>query len=284
MMSEALFEKLEQDFVLPGLVEHPWATDMRDFRDLVTEQFKQRSIGLVCDHAKEIREVRTAVFPSPKVLSAVVEEGITDALLFLHHPAAWDIRRPEGPFYQMERGLLEKFKSRRLSIYALHVPLDNFSEYSTSATLAQALGIQFEEAFLPYGGGLAGVIGASDARSVEELQKTYSAAVGHKTALYAYGSAELARQKVAVVAGGGNSVGFLQQVVDKGINTLVSGITVRNDFSKLAHEFAMEKKINLLGSTHYSSEAFACKAMCRYFEGLGLTARYVEDDPCLEDM
>jgi putative NIF3 family GTP cyclohydrolase 1 type 2 len=183
----------------------------------------------------------------------------------------------------MERGLVERFKAQRISIYALHVPLDNFSDYSTSGTLAQALGIDIEEKFLPYGGGLAGVIGTSDVRTVSDLQARYSRSVGHETSLYAYGPAEIARQKLAIVAGGGNSVEFLQQVVEKGINTLVTGVTVRNDFSRLAHELASEKKVNLLGGTHYSSEAFACKAMCRYFEELGLPARYLDDDPCLAD-
>jgi hypothetical protein len=76
----------------------------------------------------------------------------------------------------------------------------------------------------------------------------------------------------------------LQELADKGVSTFVTGVTADNDYARAAHKFAKEKRINILGGTHYSSEAFACRAMCQYFEAVGLPSRFVADEPCLEDM
>ena len=66
------------------------------------------------------------------------------------------------------------------------------------------------------------------------------------------------------------------------MNVFVSGITVKNDYSKAAHEFAQAHKINILGGTHYSTEKFACIAMMDYFKKLGLPAKFIADEPVVE--
>jgi putative NIF3 family GTP cyclohydrolase 1 type 2 len=184
----------------------------------------------------------------------------------------------------MDRDLLEQFKSRRISVFAFHVPLDNYGKYSTSSTLAGALGIDIERPFSPYGGGLCGIFGRSNFKTAQELHIRYEEAVGHKTSLYQYGDVEISKGRVAVVAGGGNSVDVLQDLVGEGINTFVTGVSTNNEYSKSAHDFARENRINIFGGSHYSSEAFACKAMCQYFEALGLKSRFIADQPVLEDM
>jgi putative NIF3 family GTP cyclohydrolase 1 type 2 len=279
-----LYEDLERDFVTPAMGKEDWANDMAAFNDLVSNQFKKRSIGLVCDFTDKITRVRTAVFPSRSVMAAILAEGLTDAVLFLHHPAVWDIRRTPDVFFQMDRDLLEKFKAQRISVFAFHVPLDNYGKYSTSATLASALGVDVEKPFSPYGGGLCGVFGRSNLKTAQDLHIRYGEAVGHKTSLYRYGDEGILNGKVAVVAGGGNSVDVLQDLVGEGINTFVTGVSTKNEYSKAAHDFARENRINIFGGSHYSSEAFACKAMCQYFEDLGLASRFIADEPVLEDM
>jgi len=39
-----------------------------------------------------------------------------------------------------------------------------------------------------------------------------------------------------------------------------------------------------LGGTHYSTEKFACKKMCKYFEEKGLPARFIEGEPVMADL
>jgi putative NIF3 family GTP cyclohydrolase 1 type 2 len=260
-----------------------WAQYMGPLLDFVSASFKSSSIGLACDFAPEIKQVRSAVFPSPKVMGEILAEGISDAMLFLHHPATWDIRL-SPPFSQMERRLVEQFKERRISIYALHAPLDNFGEYSTTVTLAKALGIKPSKAFAPYNGGLCGVFGETEHRDAAGLGRAFEKAVGHRTSLYSYGSPEIKGGRVALVAGGGNQVEVLEEIAAEGLNTFVSGVTLANDYSRRAHEFARQKGITILGGSHYSTEAFACRAICAYFEGLGLPAKFVADEPVLEDL
>lgn len=283
MDAKVLHEKLEKDFVLPGMTDG-WAEYMGGIVDFLCPQFKERSIGLVCDFTQRVNVVRTAVFPSEPVLEAILAEGIQEGMLFLHHPSIWDMRRSPEVFHDMPRSLLEKFRERNLSIFTFHVPLDHFGKYSTTVTLAQALGFTVDAPFSPYCGGLCGVFGHGTPQTVTELRLVLEKAVGHKASLYAYGDERIVAGKVAFVAGGGNSVEVLEDVAKAGINTFVTGVTLANEYSKEAHAFAKKNRINILGGTHYSTEAFACQAMCRYFEGIGLPARFVADEPCFEDM
>jgi len=65
---------------------------------------------------------------------------------------------------------------------------------------------------------------------------------------------------------------------------LLTGVTINNKYTYAAHELEKEHNISLLGGTHYSSEKFACIAMCGYFDKLGLHSEFIEDVPCFVDL
>ncbi len=67
MRAIQLYKKLEKNFIISDLSDD-WAKYMEPVQDFLTDNFKKRSMGLVCDFAQEINKVYTAVFPSPKVL------------------------------------------------------------------------------------------------------------------------------------------------------------------------------------------------------------------------
>jgi putative NIF3 family GTP cyclohydrolase 1 type 2 len=277
-----LYNQLEMDFITGDLTD-TWAKYMVELEKYLSPNFKERSMGLVCDFTNEINKVYSAVFPTKEVLQRIIDDGVTDAMLFMHHPSIWDIRR-EKPFYQMDKELLEKFRENRISIYILHVPLDNFGEYSTSKTLADALDIEIEKPFKKYCGALSGVIGKTKCKSIEELQNKFSKVMGHNTSVYLYGDSNIADGRVAIVAGGGNNTGTVLEMLENKVNVLITGISVNNkDFSGV-HELEQKNHINVLGGTHYSTEKFACKKMCSYFEKLGLTSIFIEGQPVYEDM
>jgi len=257
---------------------------MGEINEYLTDNFKQRSMGLVCDFAQEINHVYTAVFPSDKVMQEILDKGTRNAMLFVHHPSIWDIRKAPNVFYQMNPMLLSQFKERNISIYNLHVPLDNFSEYSTSKTLADALGITNLKPCSPYEGGLAGVIGKTNCKTISELQEVFEKAVGHSIKVYHYGDEEINNGKVVVVAGGGNEVDYLKEAFDEDVKVIVTGISIRNARSEKDHQYEEEKKVNVLGGTHYSTETFACISMCDYFKKLGISSEFVKDVPIMEDM
>ncbi|MGY4884366.1 MAG: Nif3-like dinuclear metal center hexameric protein [Nanobdellota archaeon] len=283
MEAKELYSKLEEDFIGPELSDD-WEKHMTEVQEFLSENFKQRSMGLVCDNSKLINKVYTAVFPTEEVMKKILSDGVEDALLFVHHPSIWDLSKEGMPWYQMNKELLKKFKEKRISIYNLHVPLDNYGEYSTSKNLADILWIKSEKPFAPYFGALCGIIGKSQCKTTTELQNEFENAVGHEVSLYQYGTKTIKEGKVAVIAGGGNDVEHLQQVVDEGVNTFITGIAVKNDHSQKAHDFAKEHKINILGGTHYSTEKFACIEMCKYFKDLGLESEFVEGKPGMEDL
>ena len=283
MEAVRLYQHLEQDFITPGMSD-VWAEYMNPVADFVTRNFKQRSMGLVCDFAVEINKVFTAVFPSNEVMQKVLEKGARDVLLFVHHPSVWDIRKAPEVFQQMDRGLLEQFKDSRISIYNLHVPLDNYGEYSTGVTLARMVGIIPEKPFAPYFGAMAGVFGRTDFGTVGDLKDKFQDSVGHEVSLYPYGESEIKDNKVAVTAGGGLIEGVIQEAAQNNINTFVTGITIKNYHTKKVHALAKALKINILGGTHYSTEKFACIEMVDYFKKLGLPGEFLEDKPILEDL
>jgi len=269
MEAKELYEHLEKDFIKPGLTDD-WASHMSEIDEFLTDNFRKRSMGLVCDFALRVNQVYTAVFPSDVVMQKILDLDVRDALLFVHHPSIWDIRRAPNVFYQMNSSLLRQFKERNISIYNLHVPLDNFSEYSTSKTLADALGIIDLKPCSPYEGGLAGVIGKSKCKTISELQKVFEKRVDHSVEVYRYGDEEIVNGKIVVVAGGGNEVDYLKEAFDEDVKVVVTGISSRTSHSEKDHQYEEENRITVLGGTHYSTETFACIAMCDYFKNKGL--------------
>lgn len=283
MKATDLYNHLENDFISDGLSDE-WSQFVDNIKDYISENFLKRSMGLVCDFADQITKVYTAVFPSDKVMLKILESDIQDAMLFVHHPAIWDIRKEPEIFQQMNRDLLHQFKERRVSIYNLHVPLDNFGKYSTGVSLANELGVVPEKAFSNYFGALSGVIGKTQIESVKDLKNKFMDIVGHDVSLYQYGDEKIIDGKVAIIAGGGNEVDALTEVYQAGANVFINGVTLKNEYSFKAHEYAKEHRINILGGTHYSTEKFACISMIDYFSKLGIQAEFIDDEPVMEDM
>ena len=281
MKAIIVYKQLEKDFIKSNMSDD-WAAHMNSISEFLCENFKKRSMGLVCDFTPEIKKVYTAVFPSKEVMQKILSENGHDTMLFVHHPSIWDIRKAPNVFVQMDASLLRQFKDRKISIYNLHVPLDNYGEYSTSVTLSKALGIKPQKSFAPYFGALCGVFGKTKLKTVQELKRKFQEIVGHNVKLYNYGDNKITNGTVAVVAGGGLSE-TLEEIAQNKVNVLVTGITANTNHSKKAHEFAKKHKINILGGTHYSTEKFACIAMIKYFGKLGLPAKFLEDKPVMED-
>jgi putative NIF3 family GTP cyclohydrolase 1 type 2 len=283
MKALELYNRLEKDFIKPGLTDD-WARYMVPLNEFLTGNYKTRSMGLVCGLTTEVNKVYTAVFPSNPVMQAVLDKGAKDAMLFVHHPSNWDLAKAPPVFHLMDRALLEEFRRRHISVYNLHVPLDNFSEYSTSATLAKAIGLTELKPFYEYYGSLACVYGKTALKTVTEMRERFAAALGHKVSLYLYGSHEIFNGTVAVAAGGGNIAALHEVLAKDGVNLLVTSVTVDSPHTRPAHDKAREKKINLLGGTHYSTEKPACQAMCSYFQKLGLPSEFIEGEAGMADL
>lgn len=282
MNAQDLYAQLEKDFITKDMGDE-WAEYMEDIKMYLSENFKTRSMGVVCDFAQNITCAYTAVFPSERVMQYMIDRDVSGAVLFLHHPEIWDIRQMP-PFYNMNSALLDIFRERNIAIYNLHVPLDQFHPYGTSVNLANALDLLIERPFAPYFGAMAGVIATSKVQTIEELQKKFAQSVGHDVALYAYGEKNMHEQKIALVAGGGLGE-TIEEVYEAGATVFVTGVSsvILPEYQK-AHDFAKEKKISILGGTHYSTEKFACQKMVTYFTEKGLSTEFIVDEPLMDDL
>lgn len=277
-----LYRHLEEDFIFEGLTDD-WSDSMSGISEYISENFSARDMGLVCDFAEEINNVYSAVFPTDKIMRNMIENEVTNAMLFVHHPAVWDIRKNPN-FSQMDTALLENFKKNNISIYNLHTPLDHYGDCSTSKTLADVLDIEIEKPFSKHNGGLLGVIGKTSCKTVYQLNDVFSKRMGHNTRLYSYGNADIENGRVAIAAGGSNVIEAVSEALHNNIHVFVTGITACNAKSLKVHKFEEEHRINVLGGSHYSTEKFACIKICEYFKKKGIDSVFVEDKPVMEDM
>jgi len=278
-----LYLQIEKDFITPGLSDD-WAQYMESISEYLTDEFKSRSMGLVCDNTDVVNKVYTAVFSSDHVMRFMLDKDESHLLLFVHHPSNWDIRKYPEYFQQMDRNLLHQFVERQISIYNLHVPLDAYGKYSTSVSLANNLGFNIIKPFYHYFGAEVGVYCETKISSTRELNKLFESTLGHRTSIYPYGKDEISRGIVAVVAGSANSMSIHEDMMKEGINTLITGITVRNEMTEQIHANAEAYEINILGGTHYSTEKPGCQAICKYFQSIELPSEFIEDTPILEDL
>jgi putative NIF3 family GTP cyclohydrolase 1 type 2 len=167
---------------------------------------------------------------------------------------------------------LKEFKKRKIAIYVLHAPLDDFGLYSTSYTLASKMKLNLLTTFHKYATCSAGLICTSSFENISQLKEVFEKTIGHKSKLYLYGDKNIKDKKIGVIAGGGNTFNSIKELIQEGAEILITGVTRMTDSYKPSietHNFAKENKISILGGTHYSTEKFACQAMCSYFQNLG---------------
>ena len=284
MKAEKVYKSLDKQFELDKLHEDEWSA--LDLGDYITENFKQTWMGLVLDNAKEIERVYTAVFPSERVLDKILSSGERNVLLFTHHPMIWDLSIGGFPFRNIPREYLERLKEQTIAHYAIHVPLDNNGPYSTTASLARALAIEIESEFFEYHGVVVGIIGKTECKTVSELAGKVQDKVGHQVKIWDYGDPKISNQKVALVAGGGSYPEIVEELSKTDVKTYITGVTRKTidwEPSFRFHEICEENEINVIAATHYSTEKFACIAVLKFFETLGLPSEFIEDEPSFLD-
>jgi len=281
MNAVKLYDKLNTDFILDGITDD-WKERTKVFDVFLTKSYKKTSMGLMFDFTDEIKTVYSAVFLSEDVVKRASQSK--NAMILVHHPLMWDLEKYDEIFAPISIKSVKLLKVNNISVFNMHTPLDNYSDYSTSKSLAETLGLKIIKPFAAYFGTLAGVICETPFSHISELKAKFEQAVGHQTKLYNYGDQNIKNRKVAVVAGGGNDADIIREMVDLGITTLITGVSLKNDFSKQLHEFEKKNNINILGGTHYSTEKFAMISMCKYFEASGINSEFIEESPSFSDL
>ncbi len=253
--------------------------------EYATPTFMRRHNGLMLANAYEVQAVYTLVFPSDEVIAEVERRAYgRPALVFTHHPM--DLETSGRGMLPIPAATLQRLRAAGISLYSAHAPLDCHDAVSTSRALASAIGVPAAETFAGYMGGHAGVVGEVDSLAFDEF-------LGGVRRGCDVERLETKRvhddvRRVAVVAGGAAFPPLMQEAVDAGCDTYVTGDFRVRHGGPWAEEhrpgfdaFVDEVPLNLVGASHFATEALVLRHdVLRIFADLGLDAEFVpQDDP-----
>lgn len=221
------------------------------------------SNGLIVRASDTVKEIAVAVNTSFHAIDAA--RAAHADLLIVHH-RSW----PEIDFDLVD-AKHAKLRENGCSLYCAHSALDGAPEISNGDGLARAAGLVVRRRFLPYHGGLAGVI-ATGRGTFDEFVARLTTAIGppvesHKNS-DRFGV-------VAIATGGAPLTSFVAESARQGADTYVTGEV--NMYTRL---YAKETGVNLVCATHYTTETFGVQALTRLAaEQFGLLWHFIAEAP-----
>lgn len=240
------YESIFARYATPGFAEGSWN-------------------GLMLDNAAQVDRAYLIVFPSQAVLDTIigreVQRGAPGAIIFSHHASDYQEGGPgSAPIAEAQ---FEALREHHISFYVCHAPLDCHAEISTCGALGKAIRLQEPSRFAPYHGGLAGLAGVVAPIGFHDFARRLAEALGLPHLRYGgVRNDGLPIHKVAVVAGGGGAPEIIQQAIDLGCDTFVTGEwwlwgpgEDRAKARERMEQFLKGAHINLLATSHYASEA-----------------------------
>ena len=191
----------------------------------------------------------------------------------------------QANYAEIPEDLIEQMKERRISLFSYHIPMDAGYFYSPAYTLGEALGGNIYDFWYPQNNGLIGVLCSSGFDTITELRNKFIKVLGHKVSCTQYGGERLIDGKFAVMPGCSKSLAAYKYLKENGVNVLVTGVTSPVvDWSKEVHEAAKANGSTLLAGTHCSTEQFAPRKMCGYFQNLGLESEFIPEAPNFDEL
>lgn len=283
--------RLDEYFRVPDVRGDDWSRGFDDcypdpyWRDYAEPDYEGRWNGLMVRGADEVDRVATCVFPS----DAIIGELSPGTLLFSEHPLDF---AETTAFHPLAHTSFQRMRADGISFYHVHAPLDMHPQVSPSRLVARGLDLRELEEFGPIAEGIPGgacIAGQSD-RSLDELAARLQGVLGEEIPVEVVSRPREEAGRVAVVAGGGADVGLLEQSLERGCRTYVTGNAARlpahRFFRRKVDEFrtaAAEHGVALIDGTHYGTEKPPQLAMVPWFQRLGLEADFRPDGPKLAD-
>ena len=165
------------------------------------------------------------VFPTDEILAEVLtSQGAyrRPAVIVTHHPLSMRMRG--AGFRAMPRATLDALREAGVAMYVVHSPLDCHSEISTSGALADGLGLRRVGVFGPYYAGHSGVIGEQAPESFDAFAERVRRLCELPSLLPSQiRFAGRPVQRVAILAGGGDSIEDQVEAEALGADTYLSG-------------------------------------------------------------
>ncbi len=247
--------------------------------------------GLMLKSTEEIDRVYLTVFADQSVLDTILatelEREAPGAMIFAHHPA--DFEEGGRGFMGVREEQLEELREHHISYYCCHAPLDCHPEISTVIALAKALKLHDWELFSPHYGGMEGVHGRIQGMSFGGFAN-YLAEVTDLPFIQ-YNQVRHNGQPVehvAVIPGGGDDPKHIEEALELGCDTYVTGhwwLIGAYDYAAKQREFMRELvpqiPMNLVGTSHYASEMVVMRdQMPGWFRNAGIDVKFIrQPDP-----
>lgn len=204
------------------------------------------------DESQEIHKIAFAVDASVATLNKA--HSLKADMLFVHHGLFWG--QPlaiKGNHYKRVHSAI----SKGISLYAVHLPLDQSRELGNNIAVARELNLLDVEPFGSYKGLEIGWKGRlPEPKSCDAIvRRLYGDYQGVN--LLTFGKDPV--ETVAIVSGG--AAWEVAQAVEQGIDLFITG-----EPSHQTYHFCLEQKINVLAAGHYNSETFGVKAVAEKVE------------------
>ncbi len=234
--------------------------DFPAFRDDVSNN------GLQVEANSEIRKIVTGVDACMALFEAAEKRGAD--LVMVHHGLSWggEPRRFAGSVGKR----LQFLFNHRISLYAVHLPLDAHPVTGNNAILSDMIGLANRQMFCCYDGADIGVRGTlPQPLSATELSRIYAEKLGHSGIIY--GDTDKPVRRVGCISGGAGHSG-LAAALDAGLELLVTGA--------MEHELyhpALEAGLAVLALGHYGSETTGIRALGEMVaEKFGIDVEFID--------
>jgi putative NIF3 family GTP cyclohydrolase 1 type 2 len=278
------------DIAMSRYVPRVYAEAGVDWRRWATPGFAEKFNGLMIRGRPHVGQVFAACFPSEEVLDQWLALARPGDLLVTHHPI--DVRNghPDGRWAQgfvpIGSHHLAAITGRKLSLYAMHAPMDTSLEVGTAAAIVEALGGTVEDGFWPYGKGFAGLLCRVPPLSSAELV----AAAGR---IFKVDPVEVAGpqrpviERIAVVGGIADKVDEMAAAEQSGAQAWLTGeihVRIEGEYGRRKYAdvraFAARTTMTLVGVSHAASEQLVLRTqLSRWFAGRHGLQPHLLDEP-----
>jgi dinuclear metal center YbgI/SA1388 family protein len=223
--------------------------------------------GLQVEHHGPVRKVAAAVDASARTIHAAVDADAN--FLLVHHGLFWSGLRPlTGPLYERVRVLIE----HDVAVYSAHLPLDAHPTFGNSRLLALEIGLDASAGFARYETIDCGVRGRNDVPTADLVQRLRAFAASHGgTAVASAMEPDRQTRHWAICSGAGASVDTIQQAVELGVDTLITG-----EGPHWSAVDAEEKGLVIIYAGHYATETLGVRALAEHLSAeFGLPSTFI---------
>jgi dinuclear metal center YbgI/SA1388 family protein len=243
-----------------------WDAYFRTFFDI--DGFSSADVsmsGLQVDNdGSEIRKIAFAVDASLETFERAAACGA--GMIFVHHGLFWG--KPLA-LTGNHRKRLQLLLEKNITLYAMHLPLDQHPELGNNAALIEMLGVKEPKPFGLYHGKMIGYQGTLSAPlTMEDAVKNIAFMGRPPLAVYPFGKKE--NLTCAVISGGAASE--VMEAIRDGIDLYVTGESSHEMYHQI-----LESKTNMIAGGHYSTEVWGVRRLMeRVSADLGMEVEFID--------